>query len=332
MTPATPNFPANRSASLARFGRLIVFALSALTLALAVLYWNNTASSPSKSFILFFSSSIENLSVGSPVKMGGVSIGRVASIGLRSPHDTQTAFHVAVNVKIAPDRFAPHDTPAPDTSSWLNREIKHGLCAKLALLSPSTGTYYIELGYEPNTPHPLVSSPTERLNEIPVVNRKLSNKEIRTYADWLTLFSEKDFDKLKVEWDSTLDNFLEPLAPERINAFNAATIDRLDKINHLLRNSHLREDCRKLNATLPNLIPSLENADTNTLLHWLKTDARPTLAELRLTLSHTTLQIAQIATLLDAHSTEVRTLLDSLSSIRKTCQTLRTETPPSLQP
>jgi paraquat-inducible protein B len=116
-------------------------------------------------FVLVFRGNVNGLRVGAPVKIKGVTIGSVTDIELRLnlvdnlKYDTD-GIRIPVLIAIDEDRakgFA--------VGGDVQRAVKHGLRAQLAMESFVTGILYIDLDMHPGTPEnyemPLDSKPQE---------------------------------------------------------------------------------------------------------------------------------------------------------------------------
>ena len=308
-----------------RLGRFVLFGL--ILLVTAFLTWLiNTRQGQDGQVVLFFQDSVNGLLKGAPVKLNGVPIGHVESTCLRLPHDVDDAVYAEVHITLRgrtlhtkgiPPRFA--ELPI------LKTEVARGLRGKLAILSPMTGTFYVELGYQPDVPSTLVSLPWEKLPEIPVVPRLISSEKLTTYADNLLEFSQFDIKALEREWNTVLDTALRQTNPAHARSLNATILERLQKAHILLSDARLIEKCHKLNQDMEQLrkITSLNGAALETALK----EGTEKLASLRLSLSNIQAHIAEFATLLDPKEPALGVLCLQLLEAIEWIETFRARIP-----
>ncbi len=127
-----------------------MFVMGALVLGLIALFsfgGVNIFSKPQR-FVVYFDETVHGLDLGSPVKLRGVRIGRVAGISLRYRADT-TQSVVAVVCELSRDvildeKGAPIDVSDP---AELQRMVDRGLRAQLGILGLATGLLYVELDF-----------------------------------------------------------------------------------------------------------------------------------------------------------------------------------------
>jgi len=99
-------------------------------------------------FVVEFDESIHGLDLGSPVKLRGVRVGRVADLGLRFDAESQRAIATVVcelNRSIVNDsQGEPLDLSRRAT---LEELVAHGLRAQLGITGLATGLLYVELDF-----------------------------------------------------------------------------------------------------------------------------------------------------------------------------------------
>jgi paraquat-inducible protein B len=99
-----------------------------------------------KRFVIFFTDSLEGLSVGAPVKYRGVQIGSVVDI---RPvfREERVAVEIPVVIELDSGSVRGVDPDRP----VLERLIAQGLCARLDMVSIITGQLYVQLNMWPGT-------------------------------------------------------------------------------------------------------------------------------------------------------------------------------------
>jgi len=156
----------NGKASKTLIGAFVVGAVILIVAGLMV-FGGGKFMKKTQEFVLFFTSSVKGLSVGSPVLVGGVKIGSVKSISVESNPKT-LVFHVPVIIQIQPDKIRLIKGKRMPMDKMLPLLIERGMRAQLTMGSLITGQLIIELDYYPDTPIKLVGLNKE-YPEIPTI-------------------------------------------------------------------------------------------------------------------------------------------------------------------
>ncbi len=147
--------------------------------------------------VYFFDESVQGLTIGSPVKLSGVPVGRVIDLHVR--YDTKTN-HSAVAARCEFDRNMITDTAGGvvDVTDRAQVEtlIDHGLRAQLGVAGLATGLLYIELRFEDPRLYP--ANPALRNGEYAVIPQMPSNiAELETRAtEIMNKINQIDFQRL----------------------------------------------------------------------------------------------------------------------------------------
>jgi paraquat-inducible protein B len=101
-------------------------------------------------YLLFFEGSVRGLTVGAPVMLRGIAIGKVLDIQLQlSVEDLQ--FHIPVLIELEPERVAVRgDRGVLDETGMIRQLVAKGLRAQLKTGSLITGQLYVELDFYPD--------------------------------------------------------------------------------------------------------------------------------------------------------------------------------------
>ncbi|MEN8259506.1 MAG: MlaD family protein [Pseudomonadota bacterium] len=120
-------------------------------------------------FVVYFDESVNGLSVGAPVKLYGVQIGKVTEIQVAIDPEHRKILN-PVFIEIAPDKIAGKDAFLEDGSSeeLLDKLIEKGLRLQLQLTSFVTGQLYLEAQFWPDTPVRLTER-TKGIKELPSI-------------------------------------------------------------------------------------------------------------------------------------------------------------------
>ncbi len=139
-------------------------------------------------FVLYFNESLRGLSVGAPVTLFGLTVGRVAEVGLT--YDQQTlAVRPRVLITFLPERLteslkpeerASHEalSPAARTRMLRHLVVDRGLRAQLETGSLITGELYVGFEYVQNAPKPKIDWSRDPL-ELPVASGGLATIEAK---------------------------------------------------------------------------------------------------------------------------------------------------------
>ncbi|MDR0536145.1 MAG: MlaD family protein [Puniceicoccales bacterium] len=247
-------------------------------------------------FSLFFEENVSGLLPGSKVRAFGVPVGKVESIRLRPPHETEGRFHAEVRVALDLGRLRHlglHRKPAGQAGV---EHIAAGLCAKLILLSPLAAEYGVELVHGGGVPAPRVTSGDDVPPAINVLPGFLSGEKLTTYADALAEFSRNDFAALEHEWDATLDHWLAITSPGAIARLLDDVSQNLARAEHLLDVQRARARHAGANAALGRLRHSLAAATGDAAFPG---DAMENLAAARASMEEVCAALAETAAALD---------------------------------
>lgn len=142
-----------------------------------------------RSYVIYFDSSVKGLNVGSPVRFRGVKIGQIKEINVRV-RPQEFKFYIPVVIEIEPSRFKAEGTNKGVLDSIKTTVqgddpmislVDKGLRAQMQLDSLVTGQLYVNLDMLPDTPLVLTGYPHE-YPEIPAITSSLEELT-KTFAD-----------------------------------------------------------------------------------------------------------------------------------------------------
>lgn len=214
--------------------------------------WNKIDSSHQNIVVMYFQESVKGLSVGSPVVLEGVEVGKVVQIELVTSSNI-IDFSIPVYVKFQKLRDINDSSflRLADKHSKLNELIKHGLRARLATQSYITGQLMIELVFQPNTPALLKRKTQTSVLEIPTTLSTI--KELSQGIQRLPL---KDMVDRADRVLGTLENNLPIILPKFAELLTAMTelTKKVDKLTPVSKETLL-----KTNKTLNNTNATLQD-------------------------------------------------------------------------
>jgi len=166
------------------------FVVGAIALAIfgIVVFGSGRLFADTTPFVMYFTGSVDGLSVGSPVKFKGVEIGAVRSIQIDLGEEPRIPVWIEIDNKRIVARGA--DQLRPDTLKAL---VDRGLRAQLNSQSIVTGLLFVQLDYHPDTPAVFVAPAEAGLNEIPTVPTTLEQAQ-QAAAEIIANLKQVDFE------------------------------------------------------------------------------------------------------------------------------------------
>jgi paraquat-inducible protein B len=155
-------------------------------------------------FALYFSSDVNGLKVGAPVKFRGVMIGSVSAIllSIGTPSEREQAqrtakeYRIPVIIDLETRRLMRHRAVANfEDPARIEAAVKRGLRAQLSVESLLTGLLYVDLDFHPSTPANFYMGADSPYPEIPTVPTKLE-QAATTLSKMMSQLQKIDFDAL----------------------------------------------------------------------------------------------------------------------------------------
>jgi len=192
------------------------------------------------SFVVYFTGSVNGLSVGAPVKVKGVPIGSVSDISLNigdvppleRTEEQRRVLRIPVIIDIDAEHMRAAGARVPDRER-LRLAIDRGLRARLATESFVTGVLYVALDFYPGSPVELVADPSVPYPEIPALPTTLEQAE------------------------SAASKLIQDLQKADINALVASIQGAIDGIKDIVHSPGLRTTLGSLDVTQKSLDETL---------------------------------------------------------------------------
>jgi paraquat-inducible protein B len=153
-------------------------------------------------FVLYFTSDVNGLRIGAPVKFRGVEIGSVTKImlnlggALQSARENPADIRIPVVIEINQHQILSHGVEAHlDDPAAVQRLVDDGLRGQLAVESILTGLLYVDLEMYPNTPARYYLGRNAPYTEIPTVPTTLEQAQM-TAQKVMAQLEKIDFGKL----------------------------------------------------------------------------------------------------------------------------------------
>ena len=217
--------------------------------------WWRAWSAPLVTVVFRPAFSVEGISSGTPVRVQGVTVGQVSSIGL----DADAEGRLRPMVRLSLDPAALEDRGFADRlrGDRLRAEVAKGLRARLVAVSPASGMLQVELIWDESA-----LAPTEPLaaDEIPPLGTPLQGK-IADFVQQLQDLAEKDLVGLAAELERDLDAFHDATDPERAARFSAMIVRRTGAVLEATGDGTLDARSARMIAACARLREAVEGAD-----------------------------------------------------------------------
>jgi hypothetical protein len=273
--------------------------------------WWRAWSAPLIPVVFRPSFSVEGISSGTPVRVQGVTVGQVSSIGLDA--DADGRLRPAVRLVLDPATLEDRGFADRLRGDRLRTEVAKGLRARLVAVSPASGMLQVELIWDTSAP---ASTESLAADEIPPLSSHFQSK-IANYVQQLQDLAEKDLVGLAAELERDLDGFYVATDPERATRFSAMIVRRTGAVLEATGDGKLDAQSARLIAVCARLRETVEQADRKmddeslALLQVSLADAGAALASFSASLEGSQTQ-------LNAASTEFSELFRAVSAAART--------------
>jgi len=217
--------------------------------------WWRAWSAPLIPVVFRPSFSVEGISSGTPVRVQGVTVGQVSSIGLDA--DADGRLRPAVRLVLDPATLEDRGFADRLRGDRLRTEVAKGLRARLVAVSPASGMLQVELIWDTSAP---VSTESLAADEIPPLSSHFQSK-IANYVQQLQDLAEKDLVGLAAELERDLDGFYVATDPERATRFSAMIVRRTGAVLEATGDGKLDAQSARLIAVCARLRETVEQAD-----------------------------------------------------------------------
>ncbi len=273
--------------------------------------WWRAWSAPLVPVVFRPSFSVEGISSGTPVRVQGVTVGQVSSIGLDA--DAEGRLRPVVRLVLDPATLEDRGFAYRLRGDRLRTEVAQGLRARLVAVSPASGMLQVELIWDTSAP---ASTESLAADEIPPLSSHFQSK-IANYVQQLQDLAENDLVGLAAELERDLDDFYIATDPERATRFSAMIVRRTGAVLEATGDGKLDAQSARLIAVCARLRETVEQADrkmddeTLALLQVSLADAGAALASFSASLEGS-------QTHLNAASTEFSELFRAVSAAART--------------
>lgn len=315
----------SRSVNPARIG-LFVLVGAFLAVATVIYVGSVRLFGSEETFLLYFKESVNGLSVGSPVKFKGVTIGSVSEIRLAYNQDRSIeGSYIPVFINIDEDkvRIEGNGAGQVNLTNWsdFNEQIRRGLRGRLQLESFITGQLFIELDYfaPAGAPFQIVQAEVE-YREIPTspsVMAEIGSSAAEVLAKIGALDVKGISDRLVTLLDR-LNNTVEQLDAAELNA---SVVRVGETVERVFEDVDLAPTVERLNRVLDDLHALSRNL--NDSIDPAMADFHRIVDELSVTLEKGNAVIAHLDQMAAPGSALQRELVEAVSEIRRAARSAR---------
>jgi hypothetical protein len=217
--------------------------------------WWRAWSAPLVTLVFRPAFSVEGIATGTPVRVNGVTVGQVVSIGLDLDADGRLRPLVSLSV----DPAALEDRGFADRlrGDRLGEEVARGLRARLITVNPASGLLQVELVWDAAAPPPTTAL---RRDEIPPVGEAFGRR-LEGFVDQLERLAEADLVGLAAELDRDLDRWLVSADPARATRFSADLVARTSTVREATAAEVLGERALRFAEASGRLRAAVEKAE-----------------------------------------------------------------------
>lgn len=310
------------------------FTLGALVLLVAGIFMfggGKLLSTDKITYVIFFSSSLNGLEIGAPVKMQGVKIGEVTEIALQlDPKSGKIYKPVVVQI----DRSSLTGTGGgkmPDAMSrseqLANRDklVAVGFRARLETQSLLTGLLYVDLDEYPDKPPLFAGLEYKGLLEIPGIPTA-SDEILNTAEEVANKLRALPLDEIVQDIVVSLKEIRGLLASDDIKKSKAALTKTLEETQKMVNtlNTHLPTLINDTNKTILNTNALVE--DSRTMVQDINKDIKPVLSSADKTLAAATAALNKTQDSMAKVSSTLGDAVGPESALNETLQSLKEAT------
>lgn len=199
--------------------------------------------------------SVEGIATGTPVRVQGVSVGQVASIGLEP--DAEGRLRPLVSLSLDPAAMEDRGFADRLRGERLVREIAQGLRVRLVSVSPASGLLQVELVWDAAAPPP---SEALRADEVPTTGASF-RRRLEGMVPQMQSLAARDLVALVAELDRDLDALMPAVEPARAARFSAELVRRTAAVCAATDAQTLGAQSARLTDACARLRAAVERAD-----------------------------------------------------------------------
>lgn len=233
----------------------VMLAVLGIALLWSAFAWWRAWSAPLVRIVFRPAFSVEGIGSGTPVRVQGIVVGQVASLGLDA--DSEGRLRPLVSLSLDPEALADRGFADRLRGDRLRAEVAQGLRARLVAVSPASGLLQVELLWDDTAP----AAPADlRADEVPPAAGSLQGR-LTGFVQQLERLAAQDLVGLAAELEKDLDKFHAATDPARAQRFSAALVQRTGSVLAATGTGELDAPSLRLIAACARLRVAVEQAD-----------------------------------------------------------------------
>jgi len=234
----------------------LMLAILGVALLWAGLGWWRAWSAPLVSVVFRPAFSVEGIASGTPVRVQGVTVGQVSSIGLEP--DDQGRLRPVVSLSLDPSAMEDRGFADRLRGRRLRSEVERGLRARLVAVNPSSGLLQVELMWLEGVAAALPAD--LRADEVPA-HAGVLQRRLEGFVQDAERLARTDLVALAAEWEQDLDRWFPATEPARAALFSAELVRRTAAAARATDPDALAPAIREVAAACARLRSTVERAE-----------------------------------------------------------------------
>ena len=232
----------------------VLLALLVLACTLALWSWWRAWSAPLVRVVFRPAFSIQDVSAGTPVRLQGVVVGQVSSVGLFI--DATQRLRPEVVLSLDPATLVDRGFADRLRGDRLSEEVQKGLRAHLVAVNPASGLLQVELFWDATDPVPASLA----RNEIPAAG-VTTQRAIERVVKELERATRRDLALIAKRLAADLDGYYAATDPARAAAFSAKLVGNTEAFAVATADENLGVKARRLTQSCAALRAATAEAD-----------------------------------------------------------------------
>lgn len=224
-----------------------------ITLGVSIWLWWKAWSAPLIHVITHPVYSVHGITAGAPVRMQGIVIGQVASVGLSM--DAEGQLRPELSLSLNPETMANRGLAARLRAQHLQEEVARGLRVHLVALNLASDQLQVELFWNPDAELPTGLA----ANEIPAVGAG-TRQNVERLLQLLNRATERNLATLAAELEGDLDKYFPQTDPALAAEWSARWVTRTAEVAELTEPDVLMVGMQRVEKACADLRTSTEAA------------------------------------------------------------------------
>lgn len=242
-------------------GLFVLVSIGLVILAIVML-GSSSLFSQKRTFVLYFTDSVNGLNIGAPVKFRGVVVGKVTQVALEVDTQKQT-LHLPIIIEIDASHFIITGKFKVSKRKFISYLIDKGLRAGLKSESLITGLLYIEMDFHPDLPQIYQENSTQYLQipTIPSSSQAMTSafESAKNALNAVTvLVQSKELKNALVSFNNTMNSFTGRLDSKNLTRLIISANNAFNQTNYTL--THVNKKVDPVMLDLEDVLDKTRNA------------------------------------------------------------------------